>query len=99
MYDYIKLCEHKLSENGDFKVSREGDFYQKKNKLFGRLTDICYVYLFPASIVAIAIFEIAKECAWNTNFKYVDFVGLVLIIVFSIFYIVVRKTMVHAKEL
>lgn len=99
MYDYIKLCEHTLSASGDYKVSREGDFYQKKNKWFGKLTDFCYVYIFPSAIVAISISKVVKEWSWSTNFKFIDFVGLSLIIVFSILYIVVRITMKHATEL
>lgn len=99
MYDYIKLCEQKLSTTGDYKVSREGDFYQKKNKLFGKLTDFCYVYMFPSAIIAIAIFKVVKEWTWSTNFKIIDSVGLGFIIAFSILYIIVRKTMKHATEL
>ena len=99
MYDYIKLCEHKLSANGEYKVSREGDFYQKKNKWFGKLTDFCYVYILPSAIVAVSVFKIVKECSWETNFRYIDFAGLGLIIAFSVLYIIVRKTMVHATEL
>lgn len=98
MYDYIKLCEHKLSASGDYKVSREGDFYQKKNKWFGKLTDFCYVYILPLAMVAISILKVVKEWSWWTNFKIIDFAGLGLIIVFSILYIVVRMTMKHATE-
>lgn len=99
MYDYIKLCEHKLSENGVFKISREGDFYNKKSKWFGKLTNFCYVYLFPVGIIAIAVFKIYKEWNLSTNFRFIDFAGLILIILFSILYIIVRKTMTHATEL
>lgn len=73
--------------------------YQKKNKLFGKLTDFCYVYMFPSAIIAIAIFKVVKEWTWSTNFKIIDSVGLCFIIAFSILYVIVRKTMKHATEL
>ncbi len=42
MYHYLDDCEKKLSENGTYKVNREGAYYLKSYQ--GKYFDSCYTY-------------------------------------------------------
>ena len=87
MYNYIAECEKKLSEVGNYKINREGAFYLKSYPWFSNVINICYVVILPLAIIVIAIFKIVNETSWKTDFKFVDFIGLGLIILFSLLYI------------
>lgn len=91
MYHYLDDCEKKLSENGTYKVNREGAYYVKSYPWLSDVVDFCYVVLLPLAIIAIAIIKIVKESSWTTNFRIVDFIGLGLIILLSFLYLSNRK--------
>ena len=63
MYHYLDDCEKKLSENGTYKVNREGAYYVKSYPWLSDVVDFCYVVLLPLAIITIAIIKIVKEHA------------------------------------
>ena len=90
MYKYLSECETKLSE-GKYVVNREGAFYLKSYPWLNDVVDFCYVVLLPLAIIATSIVKIVNEASWATHFKWVDFIGLGLIILFSLLYLSNRK--------
>ena len=86
MYRYLNDCEEKLSEQGAYKINREGAFYLKSYPWFKDVVDFCYVVLLPLAIIVIAVVKIIKECNWTTHFKFIDFIGLGLIVFLSLLY-------------
>lgn len=87
MYLYLKDCEDKLSEDNKFIVNREGAYYLKSYPWFSDVVNACYVALLPLAIIVVAVVKIVNECSWVTHFKYVDFIGLGLIIILSLLYL------------
>lgn len=87
MYLYLKDCEDKLSEDKIYIVNREGAYYLKSYPWFSDVVNACYVALLPLAIIIVAIVKIVNECSWVTHFKYVDFMGLGLIIILSLLYL------------
>lgn len=91
MYRYLKDCENNLSaDNQKYVINREGAYYSKSKPWFTRVINFCYVVLLPLAIIVIAVVKIVNECAWATDFKVVDFIGLGLIILLSLLYILNR---------
>lgn len=91
MYDYLNVCETKLSNaGGKYKVNREGAYYKKTRSWMAIVLKYCYGILLPLAIIAIAILKIVKESAWATRFKVVDFIGLGLIILMSLLFLLNR---------
>ncbi len=96
MYDYINECEDNLSREsagiGDnYVINRESSYYLESYPWLKTVIDFSYVVLLPVAIIAIAIIKIIKEIPWTTHFKIVDFIGLGLIILFSLLYLSNRK--------
>lgn len=87
MYLYLKDCEDKLSEDNNYIVNREGAYYLKSYPWFCDVVNACYVALLPLAIIIVAVVKIVNESSWLTHFKYVDFIGLGLIIFLSLLYL------------
>ena len=87
MYLYLKDCEDKLSEDNNYIVNREGAYYLKSYPWFSDVVNACYVTLLPLAIIIVAVVKIVNECSWPTHFRYVDFIGLGLIIFLSLLYL------------
>lgn len=91
MYNYISECETRLSKDNNYIINREGAYYLKSYPWLKDVLDFSYVVLLPLAIIATAVVKIINELSWTTNFKWVDFVGLGLIIFFSLLYLSNRK--------
>lgn len=87
MYHYLDECEKKLSEDDKYVINREGAFYLKSYPWLNDIIDISYVLLLPLAIIGVSIVKILNEYSWTTHFKYIDYIGLGLIILFSFLYI------------
>ena len=88
LYDYLNDCEKILSNDKDiYKVNREGEYYKKTRSWMTNVLNYCYGFLLPVAIITIAIIKIVSESGWATRFKIADFIGLGLIIVFSLLYL------------
>ena len=87
IYKYLTEIEAKLSEDQKFIINREGVYYLKSYPWFKDFLDFCYVRILPLGIIATAVLRIYTESNWATNFKYVDYIGLGLIIIFSLLYL------------
>ena len=91
MYRYLNDCETNLSaDHKKYVINREGAYYSKSKPWFTKVINFCYVVLLPLAIIVIAVVKIVNECAWATDFKVVDFIGLGLIILLSLLYILNR---------
>lgn len=87
MYLYLKDCEDKLGEDNKYIVNRESVYYLKSYPWFNDVVNACYVALLPLAIIIVAVVKIVNEYSWTTHFKYVDFIGLGLIILLSLLYL------------
>lgn len=87
LYKYLTEIEAKLSVDHKFIINREGAYYLKSYPWFKDFLDFCYVRVLPFGIISTAVLRIYTESNWATNFRYVDYIGLVLIIIFSLLYL------------
>lgn len=87
IYRYLSEVESKLSEDNVYKINREGAFYLKSYPWFNDVVNFSYVVLLPVVIIATALVKIINESSWTTHFKWVDFMALGLIILFSALYL------------
>ncbi len=87
MRQYLSECEQKLSEDRKYQIFREDISYNKSFSWFGNAVNFCYILLLPLGIITISILRVYSELAWDSDFKYVDFLGLGLIILFSLLYL------------
>lgn len=96
MYNYINECEDNLSRgeqnsSDNYVITRESSYYLESYPWLKTVVDFSYVVLMPVAIISIATIKIIKEIPWTTHFKIVDFIGLGLIILFSLLYLSNRK--------
>ena len=99
LYEYIHKCEIRLSNAGrDYEVYRDGAYYYDNKPLMTVFLNICYGILLPVAIIAIAGLKFINEIGWITRFKYVDFIGLGLIVFFSLVYIYSVWNVLFHKE-
>jgi len=87
MRQYLTECEQKLSEDRQFQLYRESSSFYKVNPWFAGFVNFCYVFLLPVGIIIVSVARIVSELPWHSDFKYVDFLGLGLIILFSLLYL------------
>ncbi len=87
MRQYLSECEQKLSEDRQYQILREEISSSKSFSFFGRFVNFCYTLLLPLGIIMVSILRVYSELAWDSDFKYVDFLGLGLIILFSFLYL------------
>ncbi len=87
MRQYLSECEQKLSEDRQYQILREEISSSKSFSWFGIVVNFCYILLLPLGIIMVSFIRIYSELAWDSDFKYVDFLGLGLIILFSFLYL------------
>ena len=92
MYNYLAECEARL-ENAcpKFPINREGAYYLKLYPWLKNIADYIFVLGFPLGFIAISIAKIINGWTWKTELRFVDFIFLGLIILFSLLYLSHRK--------
>ncbi len=88
--NYLVACEERLSLDKEFEIYRERYLVGYPNSFFRRVLNVCLVLFLPIGIIIISLVRIYSELSWNSDFRYVDFVGLFLIIIFSLLYLSTR---------
>lgn len=91
-YTYLAECEKRLTDAiPDFPIHREGAFYLKSYPWLKDIADCIFVLGFPIAFIVLSIAKIINEYSWTTALRYVDFIILGLIILFSLLYISNRR--------
>lgn len=87
-YTYIGDCEEKLCDSfTEFKINREGVCYLKSYPWLKTLADKFFVLGIPIGFIVLSICKIVNECSWLSCLRFVDFVFLILTLIYSLLYI------------
>lgn len=88
MYQYLNQCEDSLCAfYTGFKINREGAYYLKSYPWMKTLADKFFVIGIPLSFIVLSVCKIVNEYYWTISLRFVDFVFLVLILIYSVLYI------------
>lgn len=92
MYSYLSECEKRLIEAiPHFPINREGAYYLKSYPWLKSVADSIFVLGIPLGFIILSIVKFTNEWSWTTGLRFVDFVVLSLILLFSLLYISNRK--------
>lgn len=85
-YRYLGVIEEELSKE-EYKITREGKDYAKNYPLLGNIANIFYAWGIPIGAALLAAIRIKTEFSGNFSLKIVDSIGLLFILIISLFYL------------